>query len=157
VTPAGFAHELSRWGPFVLIALWGLAVAWARRRKANAGPGPDVPAKARRAFRKRRALVPGLAAPPPALFAETVTAPRPAVLAAASTPTIAPTAPPSAPVLPVERIAFQLPERLPELEPDQPMALLAGVPLAQAVVLTEVLGLPVALRRPGTLPAPLAF
>jgi hypothetical protein len=137
VTVADIAHDFARWGPFVLIGLWALAVAWMRRRSAAQGPGPDVPAALKKR-RRQRLPVPEPAAAPP-VAAPVVVVARPAPASFASFPPL------------VEPVFVE-----------QPLASghavrFTNVPWREAVVLAEVLGPPLALRRPGTLPPPPAF
>lgn len=139
MTVADIAHDFARWGPFVLIGLWALAVAWMRRRSAAQGPGPDVPAALKKRRRQRLPVPEPAAAPPVAAPVVVVARPAPAPASFASFPPL------------VEPVFVE-----------QPLASghavrFTNVPWREAVVLAEVLGPPLALRRPGTLPPPPAF
>ncbi len=148
-------HVLRQFGPFLLILAWGVMVAIFRRRPP-AEPLETPAGSARRA-------------PPPAV---------PAPIAAAYTAVGRPPAPPVS--SPRRRVAPPAPETVPAVATQAESARaasvarvqardqadtaeaaatrlreqLAGAGWQRAVVLTEILGPPIALRRPGTLGPP---
>jgi hypothetical protein len=147
-------HDFSRFGPFVLVALWAGAVALMRRARAARRPPEAAPAPvaAPRPPQRRRpvAAVPAV----PAAVSGTYAAFQQRAAPPAGAPALAE----------ADLVLADL-----QLEPDQLAASLAaagaeehrfrfgGSSWAQAIVLAEVVGPPLALRRPGTLHMPSAF
>lgn len=148
MTPAEIGHDFARWGPFLLVLLWaGMATVLRRRPPRPQEPPapprvvqrpPSVPPPIRAAYdlvgRPREAPRPP--GPSEAEIRRAAEAAR--IEAAAEVEAVAKAAQTAAAA---ERVREQL--------------VLGG--WQRAVVLTELLGPPIALRRPGTLGPPGAF
>jgi hypothetical protein len=157
-------HVLRQFGPFLLILAWGAMVAIFRRRPpAQPLDTPEPVQPARR---------PPLAVPAPIAAAYRAvgrtSAPQPAPLPAPQAPPPRlPAAPPTPDPLPavasraemaraasVARVRARDQADTAEAAATRLRAQLAGEGWQRAVVLTEILGPPIALRRPGTLGPP---
>jgi predicted lipid-binding transport protein (Tim44 family) len=139
-----FGHLFARFGPFVLVALWALAVAWTRRRQAAGRRGAPAPAAASQAAAPQAARVSLHRRPPPEIPPTVAVA-----YTAASTP------PPGLTDLGPE--PAQVEANVAAADAATHRLRFGGSTWAQAVVLAEVIGPPLALRRPGTLHVPSAF
>jgi len=134
VSPADLGHEFTRWGPFLLVLLWAGMVAVFRKRPPRA---PEPPAPPRVVQR-----------PPPAV-------PRPISLAYTAVGRPAPVSEAEAErALAVAQIEATALAAQAEADVELQRERRVGNAWAQAVVLTEILGPPLALRRPGTLGPP---
>jgi hypothetical protein len=156
VSPDDLVHQLTRFGPFLLVIAWAAMVAIFRRRPARpldpAAPAAPAPERAR----------PLPAVPAPIAAAYTAVG-RPPAAQPPSRPARRPAAPSPAPVISdaaiaraasVARVEARDQADAAEVAAQRLREQLVGVGWQRAVVLTEILGPPIAMRRPGTLGPP---
>jgi hypothetical protein len=152
VTADDLGHLLTRFGPFLLVIAWAVMVAIFRRKPERPA---DVPAPKPVVAQPR----PVVSAPPPRPASRPQPTPPPQPAPAPRRP--APPAPEpalTAAVLAraasVARVVARDRAEAAEEAAGSLRAQLSEVGWQQAVVLTEILGPPLALRRPGTLGPP---